>query len=127
MRRVLFICASILLIGGIVIGYIFITNESVTSFRLSDQQKYIDACASNKSLTLEPITDRKNLEKQAELLWIDLYGKEETDFEKPFAVFYDAENDAWYIKGTLPSGYMGGVANMIVLSSGEVLASWHTK
>ena len=48
--------------------------------------------------------------------------------KKPYIVSYDKEHDAWYIEGTLPKYYVGGVPNIIIRGEdGRVLALWHTK
>ena len=61
----------------------------------------------------------------AESIFINIYGKENIEEQKPFSI--NLENDIWIIKGTLYSR-KGGVAYMeIRKSNGEILKVHHGK
>lgn len=129
-KILLLICSCVLLIGGIVVTCTIIQKNKVDSFNLSDYKKYINSYYYNNNVIkfrLDPITSSENLKMQAEAIWIKSLGEEIVQNRKPFAVFYDSENDAWLVEGTLPPNYMGGGPHLIVLSDGEVLAAWIDK
>ena len=55
------------------------------------------------------------------------YGEEEINEEKPFDVEL-INNRVWYISGSLPEGYLGGVAEIFIQKSdGKVLRMYHGK
>jgi len=45
--------------------------------------------------------------------------------KRPVEVYFDQNNDCWFVCGTLPRNVAGGVASIIVQADGEVLAVWH--
>jgi hypothetical protein len=55
-----------------------------------------------------------------------VYGAEFVDFEKPFRAIL--QDDVWHVEGSLPRGYLGGVAK-IDISRGDarILSIEHTK
>lgn len=57
-------------------------------------------------------------------IWIPIYGKEEIESEKPYkAVLKD---EIWYVTGSLPEGWLGGVAEAeIAKDDGRVLRISH--
>ena len=44
----------------------------------------------------------------------------------PVQAFYDKENECWYFCGMLPEGFVGGVPEVLINKSGQVLALWHS-
>ena len=60
----------------------------------------------------------------AEKEWVTLYGDEVLN-DKPYAVYYDAEMDVWFVRGSLPDGYKGIVARILIQKDdGKILAVW---
>ena len=56
-----------------------------------------------------------------------VYGKEQINSEKPFAISL-IENKFWYVTGTLPEGYLGGVAEILFSKyDGKILYLIHGK
>ena len=63
----------------------------------------------------------------AEELWVGLYG-EGIKEKNPYKVFFDKENEAWVIQGTLTFNTVGGVPYLLIeMKTGKVLAVWHDK
>jgi hypothetical protein len=46
--------------------------------------------------------------KIAVAVWIPIYGQEQIDGEKPYKA--RLENEVWVVEGSLPKGWIGGVA-----------------
>ncbi len=62
----------------------------------------------------------------AEPVFINLYGRDIIEAEKPFSI--NIENDIWMIEGTLKENIDGGVAYMeIDKNNGAILKVIHTK
>lgn len=73
-----------------------------------------------------PFDDAATARKEAEKVWVIVYGKETLKNEKPYQVYYDSENAVWLVKGTLPDGYVGGTAHILFeKETGKILAVWH--
>lgn len=64
--------------------------------------------------------------KQAEKLWVEIYGESVKD-NKPYIVLYDSANKVWLVKGSIPKNTIGGVPNILIQADGKVLAVWHDK
>jgi hypothetical protein len=63
--------------------------------------------------------------KIAEAVLIPIYG-EEIYKERPFTA--EKSGDTWIVKGSLPEGYAGGVAEVeISMSDGKILKVTHSK
>lgn len=45
-------------------------------------------------------------------IWTPIYGREQIESEKPFNAAL--RGDTWYVTGTLPDGYVGGVAEAAI-------------
>lgn len=70
--------------------------------------------------------DEETAIKIAVAVWMPIYGKDEIEKEKPYkAVLRDG---IWYVSGSLPSGYVGGVAEAeIAKDDGRILRINHGK
>ena len=70
------------------------------------------------------VPDEETAIKIAVAIWIPIYGKEQIESEKPYkAVLRD---DVWYITGSLPKGWIGGVAEAeIAKDDGRILRISH--
>ena len=115
----------IVLAAGILIIVNQLKSHDVKAFDVSDYQDIIENFPSDENLG--SISDAKDAVKKAETIWIKIYGKN-VKKEKPYQVFYDAENEVWLIHGYLRPNMEGGVANILIENStGKVLAVWHEK
>ena len=54
------------------------------------------------------VPDAKTAMQIAELVWMPIYGEEKIRNEKPFNA--DLLNGVWTVTGSLPKGFVGGVA-----------------
>lgn len=128
MRRnkvILFIFCVVMLTGGILIMAIRRNSPDIKSFDVSAYQYFIENFSSEENLGI--IFDAKDATIKAEKIWIKIYGKDVKE-EKPYQIFYDAENEVWLIQGSLRPNMMGGVANILIENNtGKVLAVWHDK
>lgn len=60
----------------------------------------------------------------AVIVWEPIYGKKEIASERPFHA--ELRRGIWYVHGSLPSGFLGGVAEAkIRQSDGKVLHIFH--
>ena len=115
----------IVLIGSAIIVIIHNKSPDINTFSVSEYQYYIDNFPSEENMG--KISDSNDLLNKVEAFWINKYG-ERIKSEKPFQVFYDEKNEIWFVRGTLRSGLLGGVANILVENStGRVLAVWRDK
>jgi len=62
----------------------------------------------------------------AKAVWYPIYGKDVIDGEQPFVVYQNSKY--WLVMGTLPKGYLGGVAEVIIRKSdGKIMQVCHGK
>ena len=62
----------------------------------------------------------------AKAVWIPIYGKDRIESQAPFVA--TLVNGAWYIRGTLPEGYLGGTAEAVISKrDGQILRVIHGK
>ncbi len=133
--------ALVAIIAGVSI-YKYHELLEVKSFSISEYQEYIDEHDGYMELykeyypelyitSIAPFSDADTLRTIADELWVEIYGEESMKEQKPYQVFYDDENDVWFICGTFKKSIFvsrkGGVAHMIVKPDGKILAYWHTK
>jgi hypothetical protein len=72
------------------------------------------------------VPDQQTAGRIAEAVWIPIYGEEHIKSERPFKA--RLENDVWTVEGTLPKGFVGGVAIAeISKSDGRILRVSHGK
>lgn len=104
-------------------------NVEVGKFNIDDYSYYIENFA--KDINVGKIEDADNAISKADKLFIETYGEENMEDEKPYQAFFDEENKCWYVKGTLEQPLFGnkkgGVAEVIFDVDGNVLALWHGK
>ena len=64
--------------------------------------------------------------KIAVAVWIPIYGQVQIDGEKPYKA--RLEKGVWYVDGSLPEGYIGGVATAeIQKDDGKIIRVSHGK
>lgn len=92
-------------------------NRKTNSVSISNKEKHT---SSN-----EYVPNAETAIKIAEAVLLPIYG-EEIYKERPFTA--EQSGDTWIIKGSLPKGYAGGVAEVeISMSDGEILKVTHSK
>ena len=124
-KIVIFVLVFLLFVGAVAYCYFNPPVVGVGTFSVNEFSEDIEKFSSNEVLG-EVLTGKAAIQK-AEKLWIDLYGKDIVK-EKPYKVYFDEENQAWLVNGSLPYGYDGGVAYVIIRKTdGKVLAVWHEK
>lgn len=65
--------------------------------------------------------------KYALKIWLEVYG-ERVQRMKPYKVYWDDENNAWLVTGTLRKNKLGGIPYVIFSKDdGEIIAVWHTR
>ena len=105
-------------------GELYSMNRA-DEFNLSDYDIYLEEFT--RDIVLGEIKSESIAVIKAEDIFKEVYG-ESIENKKPYIVSDDKEHDAWYIEGTLPDYYVGGVPNIIIRGEdGKVLALWHTK
>lgn len=104
------------------------SDNTLKSFSVNDYTEYIQEYNNSEENITDEIKNEIEAQTTAEALFVKTYGQKVLK-EKPFNVFYDCESDTWLIRGTFHGGLdeVGGVANLIVNSKGEVKALWHEK
>lgn len=124
------IALAILFIGGGIYMVLLKKTESkntdtVGTFKLKDYSYYIENFPSDK--VLGSINSAQTAKENAEVIWVEIYG-ESTKEKKPYEVSFDDENQVWFVQGTLPKNWDGGVPHILIQKAdGTVLAVWHDK
>jgi len=69
-------------------------------------------CATSPAHNYKPsvgyVPDAKTAIDIAVAIWNPIYGKKEIEEEKPYQA--ELRNGIWYVSGSLPDGWVGGVA-----------------
>jgi hypothetical protein len=72
------------------------------------------------------VPNRKTAIAIAEAVLVPVYGEEKIKSEEPFSATLDG--DTWWVRGSLPKGFVGGVAEIeISKSKGCILQMVHGK
>jgi hypothetical protein len=70
------------------------------------------------------VADKEIAVNIAKAVWISIYGKEQIEREKPYKAFL--KEGVWYIEGSLPEGWLGGVAEAeIAKDDGHIIRISH--
>jgi len=98
------------------------------AFKLAEYQWAVDAFPYDANVG--QIESAETAAERALSVWakafFGIYNKPyEYDKDRAIEVLYDIENDCWFVHGTLPRWFVGGVPNSIIRSDGNVLAVWH--
>ena len=92
--------------------FLFLSGRCIAQSRQSYKPK--DGFAPNQETAI----------KIAEAVWIPIYGTEAINHEKPFVV--SLKNGVWFVRGSLPKGYNGGVAEIeIAKDDGRIIRVIH--
>ena len=129
-KNIVFIVASSILVILVCTLALLFNNKSldIGEFDLANYQWEIETFPSDKNVG--EVNDAKIAIEKAKELWIEKFGLingkpyDPTQGRK-VNVSYDAENECWYINGTLPRNWNGGVPHALIQKDGKVLAIWH--
>ncbi len=102
-------------------------TDTYATFSLDDYEEEIQRFSENNKLA--PINSAKEAKAAALQLWAETFEERDllTDSRAPRNAYFDAENDVWLIKDTLPDGTVGGCHYALIQTDGKVLAVWGTK
>ncbi len=117
---------SILMLVLSIVYFNLDNSNAIKTFSVDNYKEYIENETNN--IFTHEINNQTEAKNIAEDLFVKIYG-EDVLKEKPFNVSYDCKADTWLINGTFHGNKnaVGGVANLIVTSNGEVKAIWHEK
>lgn len=74
------------------------------------------------------IPDAKTAARVGFAILSSIYGEEKMERQKPFDVYLFNTGGYWVVSGTLPPGYTGGTAHILIQKSdGRVLSYFHDK
>ena len=72
------------------------------------------------------VSDEETAIKIAVAVWLPIYGKEKIEKEKPYKAML--KGGIWYVNGSLPKGWVGGVAEAeIAKDDGRIIRISHGK
>ena len=72
------------------------------------------------------VPDQETAIRIAVAVWTPIYGKKQIESEKPYKA--TLKNEVWYITGSLPEGWLGGVAEAeIAKDDGCIIRVSHGK
>ncbi len=111
---------------------IYFWPVNVGTFSVSDYKEEIDWYLKSveywdvhpDTYETSPIKNGRDAKWTAVKLWFNIYGWE-IFTEMPYNVFYDEASDTWHVNGSLPKGWQGGTAFLIITSEGEIVAIGH--
>jgi hypothetical protein len=103
----------------------YFEGDSIHTFCLTKSDKVLGAWGYNP-IERDIVTDSLSAVLIAKAAWYPIYGKEHIEREKPFRVTEYIKY--WTVEGTLPEGYAGGTAHIVIRKSdGKVMEVWHDK
>lgn len=110
---------------------LFNKSEQVQPFDIKTYEQEIkDFSAKKKFGYIRCMGNIKNstiAKKYALKIWLEVYG-ERVQRMKPYKVYWDDENNAWLVTGTLRKNKLGGIPYVIFSKDdGEIIAVWHTR
>ena len=76
------------------------------------------------------IEDAKSARRAAMDIWSQYFSSVDIKSERPFSVYYDPENEIWYVIGTRHRHFVnwrGGSAEMLIDRNGDIISVWHGK
>lgn len=127
MKRYYLVLLIILAFAGLFYGLFAATQrDKVDTFDIAIYQDRITQFSSDR--TVGEIHNSKNAKKEAEAIFMEVFGIAETDY-KPYYVKYDPQSDVWLVFGSLPSLAPGTIIFgsspcVLMQSNGDVLAIW---
>lgn len=100
-------------------------GDSIYTFCLTKSDKVIGALGYDP-IERDIVADSLSAVLIAKAAWYPIYGKEHIEREKPFRVTEYIKY--WTVEGSLPEGYTGGTAHIVIRKSdGKVMSVWHEK
>ena len=105
--------------------------NDIKRFNIKTYEQEIEEFSSQKifgyTRYIGNIESSKMAKKYALQIWLEVYGKE-VQRMKPYKVYWDDENNAWLVTGTLKKNKLGGIPYIIFSKDdGEIIAVWHTR
>ena len=114
------------LVSAIIVGGIctyFWRIKYVGEFDVNHYSEEIERFPSD--LVLGPVRSKREAQKKALAVFMDMRGGKFRLTERPLGVLYDDENGMWLIMSRLPPNSFGGVYCLIIRESdGKVIARW---
>ena len=105
--------------------YYYMQNNKVGKFSLEEDMYKRAIIDFPSDRVLGEIPTAKIARESAVSIWLESFGSKINN-EKPYKVFFDDDENVWLVTGTLPRGWIGGVAYILIQKSdGKVLAVWH--
>ena len=103
----------------------WLEGDSIYTFCLTKSDKVIGALGYDP-IEQDIVADSLSAVLIAKAAWYPIYGKERIEKEKPFRVTEYIKY--WTVEGSLPEGYEGGTAHIIIRKSdGKIMSVWHEK
>jgi hypothetical protein len=130
-HKLIIIASLISVILIITYSVLFNKLEQIQSFNIKTYEQEIEEFSSQKifgyTRYIGNIESSKMAKKYALQIWLEVYGKE-VQRMKPYKVYWDDENNAWLVTGTLKKNKLGGIPYIIFSKDdGEIIAVWHTR
>lgn len=133
-KRIYIIIAAVLLAAAVLAAVLLVYRSELNDDTVNGEfdvldERYQSIMNSGKFSYEEyvgAVTDAAAARKAAVEIWNGLYGRRHIRGEKPYQVYYDAQNEVWHVFGTLKEGYVGGTAHILIeKEDGKVIAVWH--
>lgn len=110
---------------------LFNKSEQVQQFDIKTYEQEIKDFSAKKKFgyirCMGNIKSAATAKKYALKIWLEVYG-ERVQKMKPYNVYWDDENNAWLVTGTLRKNKLGGIPYVIFSKDdGEIIAVWHTR
>lgn len=127
-KRRVWIIILFLVAGSAVFIYFKISNEIIVGeFCIETYRWEIENFPSDKNVG--QVKNKEVAIQKAKQLWIDEFSTFNNQSYNPvngkeIEISYDAQNECWFINGTLPSNTKGSVPCAIIDKDGNVLAVW---
>lgn len=110
---------------------LFNKSEQIQQFDIKTYEQEIEDFSAKKKFgyirCMGNIKSAAIAKKYALKIWLEVYG-ERVQKMKPYNVYWDDENNAWLVTGTLRKNKLGGIPYVIFSKDdGEIIAVWHTR
>lgn len=130
-HKLVIIASLITVILIITSSVLFNKPELVQPFNIKTYEQEVEEFSSQKifgyTRYMGNIKSYKMAKKYALEIWLELYGERVREM-KPYKVYWDNENNAWLVTGTLKKNLLGGKPYIIFSENdGEIIAVWHTR
>jgi len=107
-KKVIFMIIILFLLLSLVIVFVI--------FRMTSSKNYILPVDQNSFVKNGAVPNEETAIKIAEAIWLPIYG-EKIYNRQPFKAEYIEKEDCWYVRGTLPENWTGGVPEIKINKS----------